>query len=201
MSTRHGTAAVVQDAVAETRELVARDAAAQVDLFAAPSSEEIIEARAALGEDASHLEVVRRARAGRPKNARNKRTDDLVAYLSQFGPDPAVAAMRIIAEDEELMIQRSRRKVTKIVRGKKDGPERIVTITEETMTFAEARSLRMRMIEHMTPYFHGKKPVAVDLNFSGLSDLIIAGVTHSDAEVQDVLDADFTSIDDEDGEP
>lgn len=180
----HGIGGVMGQAVRDTRELVGREVepAETGDLFEPLSSEEMLEARSRVGPNASNFAVyqdAKAARAGRPKGAKNKRTDDLVAYLSQFGPDPAVAAMRIIAETEELMIQRSR--------DAGDGKRK--------MTFGEARAARMRMIELMAPYFHGKKPIQVDMSFSGLSDLIIAGQTHSAEEVDDILEAEFVDID------
>lgn len=184
----HGIGGVVGAAVRETREVVVGAAMEeQVDLFEPLSSEEMLEARGRVGPTASHLDVYRdahAARRGRTKGARNRRTDDLVAYLSQFGPDPAVAAMRIIAETEELMIQRSV--------GAGDGKRRT--------TFAEARAMRVRVIELMMPYFHGKKPIQVDMSFSGVGDLVIEGLTHNSDEVRDIVEADFAPVE-EDGEP
>lgn len=49
----------------------------------------------------------------------------------------------------------------------------------------------------IAPYIHGKKPVAVVHDFSGLKDLVIEGVTHSREEVEDIVDADFLAIEDQ----
>lgn len=192
MSTENGMAKVVADAMRDARAIVDRAQAEedQLNLLDPLDPEEILEARQRLGGNASHLAVVkeaRTARSGRPRGARNKRTDDMAAYLRQFGPDPAIAAMRIIGTTEELMIQRS------IEAG--DGKRR--------MTLGEAQQHRMRMIELMMPYFHGKKPVQVDMTFSGVADLVIEGLTHSTEEVRDIVDADFLPVDpaqDNDGE-
>ena len=49
----------------------------------------------------------------------------------------------------------------------------------------------------------GKKPVQVDMTFSGISDLVIEGLTHTTNEVRDIVDADFLPVDpeqDDDGE-
>jgi hypothetical protein len=40
-------------------------------------------------------------RRGRPKGAKNKRTDDLAKYLLQFGEDPLVGAMRLATTPPE----------------------------------------------------------------------------------------------------
>jgi hypothetical protein len=41
------------------------------------------------------LRHARERRRGRPKGAKNKRTDDLAKYLLQFGEDPLVGAIRL----------------------------------------------------------------------------------------------------------
>jgi hypothetical protein len=76
----------------------------------------------------------------------------------------------------------------------KDGEPRIVV---ERMTYAEANALIMRARELAAPYIHGKKPVAIVHDFSGLKDLVIEGVTHSREEVEDIVDADFIAIEDQ----
>lgn len=189
MSTETGVPKVVDEAIRKHRADIERDAAAnrQADLLDPLDPEDLLDAREQLGPNASNLSVVRearKARSGRPKNARNRRTDDLVRYLSQFGPDPAIAAMKIIATTEELMVERSK--------SVGDGKRR--------MTFAEAQAHRERMIELMMPYWHGKKPVAVDLTFSGVSDLVIEGLTHTTAEVHDIVEADFLPVDGDDAD-
>jgi hypothetical protein len=61
-------------------------------------------------------------------------------------------------------------------------------------------ALIMRAREMIAPYIHGKKPVVVSHDFSGLKDLVIEGVTHSREEVQDIVDADFIAIEDQSDE-
>lgn len=187
MSTETGVTQIVDEAIRKRRADIERDEAAnrQADLLDPLDPEDLLDARKRLGPNASNLSVVREARtarSGRPKGARNRRTDDLVSYLSQFGPDPAIAAMRIIATTEELMVERSK--------SVGDGKRR--------MTFAEAQAHRERMIELMMPYWHGKKPVQVDMTFSGVSDLVIEGLTHTTAEVHDIVEADFLPVDGDD---
>lgn len=185
MSTASGDRAIMDEAMRDAMALVTAAAAEeeQLDMLDPLSSEELVEAQEALGPCAGRLAVVRQARAarrGRPKGARNKRTDDLVAYLSQFGPDPLVAAMRIIAEEEEMMVQRSR--------DNGDG--------KRTMTFGEARATRMRMIELAARYWHSPKPVAVDHSFSGVGDMYIDGVNHVTMSAENIADAEFLPVDD-----
>jgi hypothetical protein len=195
-----GTAKVMEDALDQAKALVAqgRQEAEQLNLLADVTPEEMIEAREALGPGAGKMAVLREARRrGRPKNARNKRTDDFARYLLQHGQHPAITMMQIQATAPEVLIENSRRTVMKVLKGGKDRDDKVVEVVEETLTYEAAQSLRIRCAEGLLPYIESKRPVAVDMNFSGLSDLIIAGVTHSDAEVQDVLDADFTSVDDE----
>jgi hypothetical protein len=162
-----------------------RAAQAQLDLLEPLTAEEMLEAREGLGPKASELTVVRTAREarrrGRPPGATNRRTDDLVAYLSQHGPDPAVAAMRIIATTEELMVARSK----------------AVDPVKRRMTFAEAQAHRERMIELMMPYWHGKKPVQVDVSFAGVGDLVIEGWSGGTVDAAEVVDADFMALDDD----
>ena len=40
----------------------------------------------------------------------------------------------------------------------------------------------------------GKKPITIDHSFSGVADLIIQDVTHSAAEIEDIIDAEFLPV-------
>lgn len=197
MSTETGDAKVVADVMSEAKALVEgeRVQAEQLDLLEEVTPEDMVEAREQLGPHAGRLSVLRQAREtkrGRPKGSRNKRTDDFARYLLQHGQHPAITMMQIQSTTPEVLIEASQQQ--KVHSFRKNGEPNLVT---ERMTYAEAQALRIRCAEGLLPYIESKRPVAVDMSFSGLSDLIIAGVTHSDAEVQDVLDADFTSIDGE----
>jgi hypothetical protein len=202
MSTKTGQDKVITDALDGAKALVetAQREEEQLDLLEDVTPEDMVEARERLGPHAGRLSVLRQAREvkrGRPKGSRNKRTDDFARYLGQYGQHPAITMMQIQSTAPEVLIENSRRTVMKILKGGKDRADKVVEVVEETLTYEAAQSLRIRCAEGLLPYIESKRPVAVDMNFSGLSDLIIAGVTHSDAEVQDVLDADFTSVDDE----
>jgi hypothetical protein len=128
----------------------------QFDLLEPLTAEETADAQEQLGPKAGPLAVVRRAREnrkrGRPAGSRNRRTDDFVAYLQQFGPDPAVVMMKIAGESEEAMIERSR----------------MLDPAKRQLTFGEARAMRIRCAENLQPYFHSKKPVAVDATIRGV---------------------------------
>ena len=166
----------------------------QLSLLEPVSAEEMVEAREELGPDAGRLTLLRHARErrrGRPLGSKNKRTDDLAKYLLQFGEDPLVGAMRLATTQPEILIEASKQE--KVHSFSKVGEPRIVI---ERMTYSEANALIMRARELITPYIHGKKPVAVVHDFSGLRDLIIEGVTHSREEVEDIVDADFVAIED-----
>lgn len=140
---------LVAEAAAEESE------AEQLDMLNPVTAEEAAAAYEDLGPNAKPLSVLshaREKRKGRKPGARNKRTDDTVAYLSQFGPDPAVAMMKILAEDELAMVQLSRQ----------------IDPTKKQMSTAEARAMRIRCAETLMPYFHGKKPVEVDATIRGV---------------------------------
>jgi hypothetical protein len=172
----------------------ARAAEEQMSLLDPVTPEEMVEAREELGANAGHMTVLRHARErrrGRPVGARNKRTDDFAKYLLQFGQDPMVGAMRLANTPPEVLIEASKQE--KVHSFGKDNKPRIVI---ERMTYAEAQALIMRARELIAPYLHGKKPVAIVHDFSGLKDLVIEGVTHSREEVQDIVDADFVAIED-----
>lgn len=193
MSTDPKSSAGDEELARQTRDLLlqgAKDLEEQLTLL--PDAEAVLEARAELGQFASRLTVARQAgkimesRAGRPKGSRNKRTAEFRRYILAFGQDPAITLMQIQSTPPELLIARS---------SEEDSAKR-------RMTYGEAQALRVRCAEGLMPFIHAKQPVAVDMSFSGLSDLIIAGVTHSESDVADILDADFIDMDHdrEDGE-
>jgi hypothetical protein len=170
----------------------------QLNLLEPISPEEMVEAREELGPDAGRITVLRHAREkrrGRPKGARNKRTDDLAKYLLQFGEDPLVGAMRLATTQPEVLIEASKQE--KVHSFRRDGTPNLVI---ERMTYAEAVSLIMRAREFAGPYIHGKKPVAIEHSFAGVGDLVIEGLTHNRTEVQDIVEAEFMAIEDQSGD-
>lgn len=137
-------------------EATAEEADEQLDMLEPLTAEETAEAQEELGVNAGPLAVARHARErrrrGRPPGSKNKRTADFVEYLSRFGPDPAVAMAKIVAESEEAMIERSR----------------ILDPIKKRMSYAEARAMRIRCAEGLLPYIHGKQPVKVDATIRGV---------------------------------
>lgn len=166
----------------------------QLSLLAPISAEEMVEAREELGENVGRLTLLRHAREkrrGRPPGARNKRTDDYAKYLLLFGEDPIVASIKLASMQPEMLIEASKQE--KVHSFSKLGEPRIVI---ERMTYAEAMALIMRARELVSPYIAGKKPVAIVHDFSGIKDLMIEGLTHSPEEIANIVDADFTAIED-----
>lgn len=189
-----GIAKITADAIDQAQAIVAVAAAEerQASFLDPVTPDEMIEAQEELGPDAGKISVLAHARArkrGRPPGARNRRNDDLVKYLSQFGPDPAVTMMITQATDPHVLIEQSRRMVQKV---QKNGS---IIMVEETMSYAEAMALRTRCAEGLIPYFHSKRPIAADLTIRHDGDLIIAGTTHSREQVQDIVEAEFMSVD------
>lgn len=148
-------AALARDATAEVSAAAEAEHLEQMDLLEPLSSEETAAAQEELGPQAGPLAVLKLARenrSGRRKGTPNRRTADTMKYLSQFGPDPARAMMTIIAESEEAMVARSRQ----------------VDPYKRQLTLKEARDQRIRCMETMMPYFHGKKPVQIDTTVRGV---------------------------------
>lgn len=168
MSTENGVSKVMDDALRDAKALVeaaAVEEAEQLDLLQ-PSTEDLVEARELLGPAAGRMAVVREARRlqrGRPKGARNKRTDDFARYLLSFGQHPAVTMMQIQSTPPELLIEASQQE--KVHSFSKNGEPRVVI---ERMTYSEAQSLRIRCAEGLMPYLESKKPVAVDATIRGV---------------------------------
>lgn len=162
-----GDAAVAKAAVDQSRELL-EQAAEQERQLELLSPEELAEARAELGPNAGGLSVVRHAREqrrGRPAGARNRRTDDFARYILGFGQDPAITLMQIQSTPTEVLMERSARQVTRVV-GKGDSAK--LVHFEETMSYQEAESLRIRCAEALMPFVHSKKPVAIDATIRGV---------------------------------
>lgn len=187
MSTDRHAKSVADDAIRSAKALVeqAREQQAeQLDLLGVPDPEDIVEAREALGREAGELAVLAEARRrGRPRGARNRRTDDFRKYILGFGQHPAITLMQIQNTPAEVLVERSA----------------AVDPVKRRMTLGDAEQLRVRCAESLLPYIEGKQPVRVDMNFSGVADLFIEGVTHTSEEMADIMDAEFAPVPD-DGE-
>jgi hypothetical protein len=85
------------------------------------------------------------------RRGRNRRTDDFVKHLSQFGPDPAVLA-QFLATSEEAMVERSY----------------AIDPAKRRLSWGEARAMRTRAAEALMPFYHGKQPVRVDHTIRGV---------------------------------
>lgn len=198
MSTETGDAAIGREIVASAQEQLAasRTEAEQLDLLEPFTAEDIWDAREALGDAADHSAVTKLARErrrGRPKGSRNRRTDDFERYILGFGQHPAITLMQIQSTAPEVLMEASKRR--KVHSFQKDGTPNVVI---EHMTYEAAQSLRIRCADIMLPYIEGKKPLKVDMSFSGVADLIIEGVTHTAEEVDDIVDAEFLPVDEAD---
>lgn len=195
MSTDAGDAKVVREFVNDAKQQLAAAAAReeQLNLIEPVTAEDIWEAREALGPDAGRLAVVQEARSrkrGRPPGAANKRTDDFKRYLLSFGQHPALTLMQLQATAPEVLIEASKHE--KVHSFQKNGTPNIVL---EHMTYDAAQSLRVRCAEALMPYLESKKPVAVDMTFTGVADLVIEGVTHSRDEIGALIEDDFLPVD------
>lgn len=164
-----GDAAMVKAFVDEAKALLEAAAAEeqQLELLSPPTPEEMAEAREHLGPNAGRLSVLRHAREirkrGRPKNARNKRTDDFARYLLSFGQHPAITMMQIQATPPEVLIEASEQE--KVHSFRRDGTPNMVI---ERMTYEAAQSLRIRCADALIPYMESKKPVAIDATIRGV---------------------------------
>lgn len=169
--------------------------AEQLDLLEPVTPEDIWAAREDLGADATPNEVTKAARArkrGRPAGARNRRTDDLERWLLAHGQHPAKTLMEIQSTAPEVLMEASKRR--KVHSFQKDGTPNVVV---EHMTYEAAQSLRARCADMLMPYLVGKKPITVDMNFSGVADMFIEGVTHSADEMAEIMDAEYLPVGDD----
>lgn len=157
MSTDSGFKAVTNAVLDEAKVLIqgAADEAAQLDLLEPLTAGELQDVADELGPGAGLVTVMREAQArrrGRPKDARNKRTEDFARYIQQFGQDPAITLMQIQSTTTEELVARSR----------------LLDLPKRQMSYADAESLRIRCAEALMPYIHSKKPVAIDANIRGV---------------------------------
>lgn len=97
----------------------------------------------------------RGGRGGRKPGAKNRRSADLAKYLLQFGPDPAVAMMRMLARPADMLAAEM-------------GCKRL-----------EALDRQIRVASELMPYFHGKKPIDVNVHTHGHMTLEFSGVDPS----------------------
>jgi hypothetical protein len=126
----------------------------QLELIAPLTADELEAAQERLGPNAGKVAVMREARRGRgrPPGVRNKRTDDFVRYISQFGQDPAITLMQIQSTPTEELVARSI----------------LLDPEKRRLSTGDAEALRIRCAEALMPYMHGKQPVRVDANIRGV---------------------------------
>lgn len=175
MSAATGDRAVADAALSDAKALLetALEAEQQLELLAPPTPEEMAEAKEELGPDAGRMAVVRHAREkrrGRPKGAKNKRTDDFARYLLSFGQHPAITMMQIQSTPPEVLMEASKREFVKHVRLGTGDAARVKEIiwSAPTLTYEGAQSLRIRCAEGLMPFLESKKPVAIDMNIRGV---------------------------------
>ena len=174
---------MVAGAVDDARRAVASGAPAeQLDLLASedclePDASEVLAIQRARGGSMKEAVAEWRAQGarGRKPGAVNRSTADLARYLGQFGPDPAVKLMRMIARPVDLLA------------------------AELGCSLGDAWDRQARVAMDLMPYFHGKKPVAIDMTVKGDFHLAIAGITHSAGQVEQ-LRAEFADVPEGDGE-
>lgn len=185
---------MAEDLVREGQRLIegARVREQQLALLEPVSPEEMQRARVELGPKAGELTVLEHARKGRgrPKGARNRRTEDFRRYVLQFGRHPALTMMEIQNTPAEVLMERSK----------------ALDVPKNRLSYNAAQALRLRAAEGLMPFIESKQPVAVELSADGDFNLIIPGfnVSQDDADKmaagEFVLDADFDDVDEGGGE-
>ncbi|KUR80920.1 hypothetical protein AQZ49_02535 [Novosphingobium sp. FSW06-99] len=166
----------------------------QLDLLGVPTPTEMLEARRKLGPKASALELTAEARRGRPPGAKNRAGQDFRRYIMGFGQDPAITLMQIQSTPAEILMEQSRRTYTRIDRH--GNPHEIVV----ELSYGEAQQLRKQCAAELMPFIHAKQ-AAVDKDGEAVAPLIIAGSTHTQQQVNDIinagtLDVDWDEVDD-----
>jgi hypothetical protein len=197
VSTDPGGKEWAQGAVADAKALVADAAGLTAEqLQFLPSPEDMQDAERFLRQDTrrgpqqSEVLAEARRRAGRKPGSRNRRTDDFARYILGFGQHPAVTMMQIQSTPPETLVERSA----------------AMDPAKRRLSYGDAQALRIRCAEALLPYIEGKKPVAVDISVNGDYNLLIPGLNISEADArmaadgQFVFDADFSEIDEGDGQ-
>ncbi|ARS27625.1 hypothetical protein [Sphingomonas sp. KC8] len=184
MAEPNGVEAIVGDAIADAKALLASERAQQLDLLAVPDAEAMAEARIIHGDYDTAGAVQRARRRGRPPGATNRRTEDFAKWILGFGGHPAVTLMRIQSMPVE--------ELAKIAHCKP----------------LEALDRQIRCAGELLPYLEGKKPQQVDLRVQGDMALMIGGLGGAaegatTAELTmiametGIIEAEFGDVDDE----
>jgi hypothetical protein len=178
-------AAMVRQAQDELAE--AAQEAEQLDLLEPLTARELEEAREDLGPGAGLVTVMTEAqakRAGRRKGVRNRRTEDFVKYISQFGQDPAITLMQVQSTPPEELIARSK----------------LLDPEKRRLSYGDAVALRVRCAEALMPFLHAKQPVAVDATIRGV--MVVEEIGDARGSVIDLLEAEpLVAPAEEDDEP
>jgi len=184
-----GGAGVASQALADAKQLFEQaQQEEQLDLLEPVSPEEMLDAREELGPNAGNVAVLKHARErkrGRPKNARNRRTDDFAKYILGFGQDPAITLIQIASTPPEVLIENSRR-----LRRKRRTKSGLEVDVMQTMSYEAAQSLRVRCAEALMAYTHSKKPVTIDGTIRGVR--VIEEVAAAPAN--DIVEGDFVRV-------
>lgn len=166
--------------------------ARQLNLIDPLTAEDLFAAKTELGFGKSIVEILAEARKGKGRRAgtRNRKNDDFVRYISQFGQDPAITLMQIHSTAPEELVARSH----------------LMDPEKRRMSYADAQGLRKQCAEALMPYMHSKMPLSVELGEAGDFNLLIPGqnISPEDAVLagagQFVLEAQFTEVDEDPGE-
>ena len=118
---------------------------------ALPDASEIVAIQMELGCDVGDAvcEHQRRGRGGRPKGAKNRRTEEFSRYILQFGPHPGVTLARVQGRPTDMLAK------------------------ELGCTKLEAMQLQIRAASELLPYVEGKKPVEVNMHHGGHMSLVL----------------------------
>lgn len=186
-----GGKTVADELVRQSKDIVerAKVEARQFDFLDPLTPEEMAEAQERLGANAGNLAVLKEARSarGRPKGAKNRRSDDFAKFILSHGTHPAVTMMQIQTTPPEVLVERSRQ----------------IDPIKRRLSYGDAQAMRVRCAEALLPYIEAKKPVAVELDAKGDFNLLIPGVNIGAddavkaAKGEYVLEADYVDIDDD----
>ncbi|QJQ31814.1 hypothetical protein GV829_04595 [Sphingomonas lacunae] len=118
---------------------------------ALPDASEIVAIQMELGCDVGEAvrEHRRRGRGGRPKGAKNRRTEEFSRYILQFGPHPGVTLARIQGRPTEVLAK------------------------ELGCSMEAAMGMQIRAAAELLPYVEGKKPVEVNMHHGGHMSLVL----------------------------